>query len=183
MSKLTISQRLSVHAFQKSRSDFYEDKSTLLMSSDKKLIDIFSVDSGRYAGTPRGVISSIWVRRLEENGADLADAWFGTLPDDEVAVLSVQQIGGTNAIAMALKDMARMSKLTELVVAETRRTVGVAAIALLIGLSAITVFPLFAVDLLKESLEMPTSAWGSSGRALAAWADIIKACRLRTPYA
>jgi hypothetical protein len=174
MKKITLSQRLAIHSFQKKRSEFYDDLSSLLKSTDRKLIDIFAVDSERHAGTPRGVITGVWVQRLNENGADLADAWFGTLPDDEVAVLSVQQMGGANAIATALNDMARMSKLTELVVAETKKTVGAAVVALAIGLGAVTVFPIVAVDMLKDSLEMPASAWGSSGRALASWVDTIK---------
>lgn len=174
MKKLTFSQRMAVRSFQKDRSEFYGDLSSLLKSTEKNLVPIFESDIDRYAGQSRAVVASIWVQRLEENGADLADAWQGTLPDDEVAVMFIQQVGGKEAIADALGDMARMSKLTELVFAETKKTVGAAVVALLIGIGAVTVFPIVAVGQLKDALQMPVSAWGSAGRAMAYWSETVQ---------
>ena len=171
---LTYSQRRAARRFQKTRAEFYEDLSTLLATSDRKLLEIFELDAVRYAGTPRGIITGLWGQRLIENGANLAQAWQGTMPDDEVAILKVQQDAGHDAIPGTLKDLARLARLSDTVLSETRGTVGVGVVALVIGLSAVTIFPMFAVDQLKASLDIPVSYWGSAGRNLAAWSDAVR---------
>ena len=53
---------------------------------------------------PPGVLVATVGAAPPDSGANLAQTWQGTLPDDEVAIIRVQQDLGSQALIAALKD-------------------------------------------------------------------------------
>jgi len=173
--KLTFSQKQAALKFRSKRAEYYEDLAALLTTTNRKMLSIFEADAERYGKAPRGQLSAMWAQRFIENGADLASAWRGTLPADEIAILHVQQDAGEDAIPSALKDLAVMARLSDRVISESISTLAVAFLSLLVATLAISVLPGFSVSMMKESIEVPVSFWGPFGQAMAAWDSAVKA--------
>jgi len=170
MSTLPLATRQAVRRFHGERADYYEDLSSLLTSTQRKMQQVFEQDAQRYEGSARGVLAALWLQRFIDNGANLALAWQGSLPEDEVAVLHVLQDAGADAVPTALLDMARMARLSDATRKASTTTLRVAVVALILAALGVTVLPVFAVAQLQASLDMPVAAWGRAGQALAAWA-------------
>lgn len=173
--KLTFGQKQAARRFRSKRAEYYEDLAALLSTTNRKMLSILEADALRYVNTPRGQLSALWAQRFIDNGANLAEAWQGTLPADEVAILYVQQDAGEDAIPSALNDLAVMARLSDRVISESVNTLAVAFLALIVATVAITVMPGFSVSTMKESIEVPVSYWGPFGRAMVAWDETVKA--------
>ena len=135
----SLRQRLDVWRFSSQLPDYYEDLAALLGSSrDIRQIDIFLQDAQRYEGTPRGRLSAQWAEAYSNNGADLASTWSGFMPDDDVAILRVQQDLGSSAIVAALADLGRMAKTSKALRDSALASVGVGMLAFVIASLAAT---------------------------------------------
>ena len=169
MTNLTLEQRFAVYLFQSKRADYYEHLAALFRSGLKPLY-IFKKDAERYAGTARGTVSQLWNERFAAGGADLRNTWEGCLPDGELLVLSLTSEGDTDALATSLDAMARIARTSEKVAAEAVGTLAVAVFGMVLATLTISVLPIFAVNLLKESVDIPLEFWQPVAKNLLHWA-------------
>lgn len=171
----TLQQKLDIWRFSSQLPDYYDDLASLLASTtDLRQLDIFLQDAQRYQGTPRGRLSEIWAQAYGTNGADLASTWQGYMPDDDVAILRVQQDLGNAAIVTALRDLSRMSKIAKELRDTAMSSVGVGLIAVVLAVAAGTVLPVWATGMLEASFGIPPEKWGQTGQRMAAWASFIE---------
>ena len=167
---------LAANAFKKKRADYYEYFAAILRSSGGgiKIIKMFENDAARYEGKSRGIMSEYWLQRYTGNGANLADTWDGTLPEDEVAVVRVAQEAGGDALIVAIEDLSRMARLTDKVKQQSLLTLASALVGVAIALSMLFIFPIFSVELLKKTYDfVPMEYWGKSGKNFVAYADSV----------
>jgi type II secretory pathway component PulF len=142
---------------------------------ETKISTIFDNDAQRYEGKPRGVLSAYWSQTYQSNGAKLADAWQGTLPDDEVTIIRVAQSSSDGALIPALYDISRIANLSDRVKTEVVLTLAAAVVGITVALLMLTIFPLFSTGVLKERYAfLPLSEWGPLGKALIAHADRVR---------
>ena len=172
---MTLQEKIDKFVFARARADYYDDLASLLDSaSGIKQLHIFQLDAQRYEGSARGRLSAIWADRYTQNGANLAKAWAGYLPDDDVAVINVQQDLGAQALVQALRDLSRMAHITTKLRSSIISTLGVGALALGLATSAATVLPVWATGMLENSFGLTVDKWGPTGQAFAAWAQTVE---------
>lgn len=166
--------KLDIWRFSHRLPDYYDDLATLLESAkDLRQLQIFMSDASRYAGSPRGRMSQAWAERYANNGADLAATWQGYMPDDDVAILRVQQDLGGTAVIHALRDLGKTARVTRDLRSTALTTLGLGVFALLMAIAASTVLPVWAVDMLQRSFDLTPDKWGPTGRQLASWAQFV----------
>lgn len=170
----TLAEKRAIGKFHKQRAEYYEDMASLMATTNRKLLSIFEADAQRFANKPRGILSTLWAQRFIDNGADLAMAWEGTLPDAEVAILQVQQQAGSDAVPAALRDLAVMARLVDRMRSAVTTTLGVGLLALCLAVGAITVLPGYAVQAVRQAMDIPVSHWGPMGKAMLAWDTTVK---------
>lgn len=164
--------------FAKQRGSYYEYVAALLKGSGGSIkpMTMFERDIQRFAGKPRGVLSEYWLDRYSANGGDLADAFTGTLPDDEIAIIRVSQGAGSDALLIALEDVARIAKLADKIKSESRSILIAGAVAATLALVMLTAFPVFSVAALKDAYSfLPLEAWGKTGKSYYAYSERVKA--------
>lgn len=164
--------------FHRTRADYYRYMSAILRQSagGMKIMQLFENDIERYEGEARGKLCSYWHDVYSENGGNLADAFQGTLPDDEVAILRVAQDAGGDALIVALDDVARMAKLSDLAKKETINTLfaGIAGISIAAGM--VSAFPIFSTNAIGNAYDfLPMEFYGKNGKRLFAYADWVAA--------
>lgn len=163
--------------FSKTRADYYRFMASILKSSGGsiKILELFESDIVRYEGTNRGVMCAYWFDQYSQNGGNLADAFQGTLPDDEIAIIRVSQDAGGDALIDALNDVARMSKLTEQVKKESMGVVISGVIAVIIAIFMLTIFPVFSIEKIGQSYDfLPKHAWGPKATKLFDYSEWVK---------
>lgn len=156
-------------AFKKHRVEYYEYMADLMANSGgrRNLLDMFKADATRYAGKPRGVLAAYWAERYEDNGADLAKTWEGTLPDADLMVIRVAQNSGGAAMEQALRDVARVTGIVDKAKSEFVSTVAVGALGVAMAVGILVALPLFLVPSLKDAFGfIPLDKWGSLGKGL-----------------
>jgi type II secretory pathway component PulF len=166
--KAPFAVRSAASSFSKHRAEYYKYLASMLEASkgNTKFSTLFDRDAQRYAGKPKGVLCAYWCDRYMNNGGNLGDAWEGTLPDDEIAIVRVAQDAGADAILYALKDMARVAALADKIKSEVMGTMMAAIIGLAIGVVMLTVFPIFSSKKLQEIYSfIPLDQWGPKGTA------------------
>ena len=174
---LPTNVRLAARSFQRKRAVYYRYLASMLESSKggTKLATIFERDAQRYEGKPLGRLAAHWSALYQANGANLADAWQGTLPDDEVSVIRVSQDAGDGALLSALKDVARIAKLSDRVKNEVLATMAAAIVGVSIALTMATIYPIFATTKLQEVYGfLPLSEWGPRGKSFNQHAANVK---------
>jgi len=135
------------------RLEFYSVLADLLDDTQGRtsILQIFIRDAGRYAGTPRGVLSRHWAERFEASGASLREAWSGTLPAEEVNMIGVAEKGGAEATIMALRDLARVGEVVRKSRQEFMATVLVGCVAVAIAAAMLMAMPFFFAPYLKKT--------------------------------
>lgn len=172
--KWSLRQKLDIWRFAAKLPDYYDDLASLLASTtDVRQLDIFLQDALRYQGTPRGRLAEMWAQSYANNGADLASTWQGCMPDDDVAILRVQQDLGNSAIVTALRDLSRMAKISKALKDTAMTSIGVGLMALLLAIAAATVLPVWATQMLQDSFGIAPDKWGQTGQRMAAWAAFV----------
>jgi hypothetical protein len=163
--------------FGKHRADYYGYISALLISTAGKLkfLEIFQNDIQRYSGKPRARISEYWYDAYSSNGGNLASAFEGTLPDDEVAIIRVAQEAGGDALLTAFADVARIAKLTDTVKKESLNTLYAAIVGVAIAIFMAFIFPIISLTALSHAYDfLPLEFWGPKGKSLLGYVDFIK---------
>jgi len=176
--KLPFSIRQAASKFRRQRADYYGYIADKLEGTkgEVKMLSIFEKDAERYGTTARAKLSAYWAEAYSTNGANLSAAWRGTLPDDEVATIDMAQDAGAGALLAALRDVARIARLTDQVRNETVGTLAAAAVGMTIAILMLTVFPMFSAHKLQEIYSfIPLDQWGSKGKFFNAWADNVQA--------
>lgn len=166
--KMPFVVRNAASKFRKKRAEYYSYLASMLESSkgNTKFSTLFERDAQRYQGEPRGVLCAYWRDAYMNNGASLSDAWEGTFPDDELAIIRVAEGAGAGAVMSALKDVARVAALSDKVKSEVIGTLLVAILGVSIALVMVTVFPVFASSKLQEIYSfIPLDQWGPKGKA------------------
>lgn len=171
---LNLLERFDIWRFSHRLPDYYEDLATLLETAkDLRQLQIFTSDASRYAGSPRGRLSQAWAERYANNGADLAQTWQDYMPDDDVAILKVQQDIGGSAVIQALRDLGQTARVTRDLRSAALTTMGLGLFALMMAIAAATALPVWAVDMMQRSFDLPPDKWGPTGRQLASWAHFV----------
>lgn len=174
---IPLSVQFAASRFSRQRADYYFYLSSVLKSAagNLKVLQIFENDSGRYQGTPRGVLSDYFYDIYSNNGGDIAAAFEGIFPDDEVANLRVGQEAGENGIVGALEDVSRLAKLSIRVRNESLATIAAGVVGIAIAVAMLTAFPIFAVNAIQNAYSfLPVEAWGKTGKRLYAYADGVR---------
>lgn len=176
-SKLTFKLGQAARKFNRQRSDYFVFMASILRSSNGniKLLDLFENDMLRYEGKPRGLLSAYWHDEYSNNGGNLAQAFQGTFPDDEVAIIRVSQEAGGDALLVALEDVSRMAKLTDTVQRESIGTLMAGIIAIILAAAMLTAFPIFSIGAISNAYDfLPMDYWGSNGKSLFAYARWVE---------
>lgn len=169
--------RQAASNFRRQRATYYQHLADLLEAGggDIKILQIFEKDAVRHGKTSRAVLSALWAERYATNGANLSDAWRGTLPDDEVAIIDVAQTAGAGALLAALRDVARIASLSDRVKRQSIGTLIAAFVGVSVAMVMLTVYPVFASNKLQEMYSfIPLNEWGPRGRFFNAWAGNVK---------
>jgi len=167
----------AIRRFHPQRGAYYAYLASFLEASDGKIVlgSIFERDAERFAQQPRGVLSAEWRARYEDNGANLAAAWSGTLPEVEVGIVQVAQSAGSGALSTTLQDLARIAALADDIREAIVSTLTMAVIGAVIALVMVTLFPLLAVAQLKEQFAfLPVEEWGPKASLLVNYAEAVK---------
>lgn len=167
--ELPFSVRQATSKFKSKRAEYYSYLASMLSASKggTKILTLFERDAQRYPGSARGILSAWWLAQYSNNGSNLADAWQGTLPDDEISIIRVAQDAGEGALETALGDIARIAALGDRVKSEVLGTLMAAIIGLTIATVMATVFPMFSSKKLQEIYSfIPIDQWGPKGTAL-----------------
>ena len=109
-SNLPLKIRYYSSNFKKNRHEYYEYLSMIMVESmgKKTILDIFRDDARRYGkGNPRGELSAFWASRIEQSG-DLAQAFEGTLPEEDVGFIYSLQAAGGGILESGLKDLSHL---------------------------------------------------------------------------
>lgn len=176
-SSVPASVRRAARSFRKNRAHYYEHVAGKLKASrgNMKVLQLFETDAERYPNHPRGILSAYWRDVYSNNGANLADAWQGTLPDDEVSIIRISQDAGDGALLTALQDVSRIAKLTDKVKWAVIGTLAAGLIGILIALVMATLYPMYAAaELTKQFGFVPVEHWGPKGKAFVAHAERVK---------
>lgn len=162
---MTISANTAWHAWRfrselAELADYYEYLAeTLTITAGRKtLLNILRDDADRYGeNTHRGHLSALWSQRLQEFG-NLADAFQGTLPDDDVVLIRMAlksggraQESGTGALEQTLSDLAEVTRLAAQSRAILWQTLSVAVLCLLVLAGMLSLIPLVIVPFLRSN--------------------------------
>lgn len=156
--------------FRRDRCDYYLYLSRVLTDAHgaSTLLRIFQRDALRFSGEPRGVLSQHWARRYQDQGADLALTWHGTLPCGDLLLIGVAaQAGGAGALEQALADAARLAGRARASQRQFLLTVAAGLVSLVLALTVILAVPVYFLPLLQKAFSfVPLDMWGTKGRAL-----------------
>ena len=169
--------RRAARRYRKRRARYYENLAGKLRAGRGgiKLLDIFERDAQRYPNEPLGVLSAYWAEVYANNGANLAETWQGTFPDDEVAIVRISQDAGDGALLVALTDIARIARLTDKVKSAIIGTLLAGVIGCLVAAFMATFFPIFSARKLQEVYGfIPAEHWGPHGKSFVSWAEGVK---------
>jgi type II secretory pathway component PulF len=175
---LPFAVRNAASKFRKRRAGYYDWLAQRLESSkgNAKLVDIFERDAQRYPKDPRGILSAHWATLFSANGGNLADTWEGTLPDDDVTVIRINQGAGDEALMSALKDISRVAHLNDEIQGAARTTLMIALLGVFAAIVMFTLFPVAAGAKLTEIYGfIPLSEWGKRARAFIEHGEWVRA--------
>jgi type II secretory pathway component PulF len=176
-SALSFSVRWAAYQFKSKRLEYYTNLADRIEAADgkKNFLDFFTADAQRYAGKSRGVLSEHWVVRMQDTGADLANTFSGTLPEEEVMLIRVAQQSGKAGILTALRDLARVGQTIQEAKNEFVSTMVAAFFGALIACAALAAIPFFSVPKLTETFSMlPQDKWGPVGQTMLSISDFLK---------
>lgn len=169
--------KTAARRFQKRRARYYEGMARKMRAGKGSIkpLQFFEKDIERYPGEPRGILAAHWAQAFTNNGANLANAWEGSFPDDEVAVIRMSQDGASGSLLTALEDVARIARLTDKVRKAVIGTLLAAGFGIALSVFMLTIAPIFAAEHLKGVFGfIPTEEWGSKGTALLNHAERVK---------
>lgn len=168
--------------FKKHLPDFYESFADRLENATGlKISEMFERDAIRYSHdeegkpvkTPRGVLSRYWADRYVDVGGNLALTFAGTIPNEDVALISMGQEAGVSALPSTLRDLARISLLISKAKSLFIGSTIMGFLALSIVVAALIATPTFTVPALRNSFYMPPEFLPSTAKNLFSFGDFI----------
>jgi type II secretory pathway component PulF len=170
--------RFDVLRFSRGRADYYEYLADMVegLQGRKTLRDLFDDDAQRYGEkTVRGRLARRWSRALEACGGDLAMAWAGSMPREELALLHAAQAGGAGALTAALRDLGRAARVAEQASRVFKETLATAAVAVCVALAVICAVPYFTAPRLQSIFQaVPPAYYGTLTRGLFALGECVR---------
>ncbi len=154
--------------FGRQRLDYYAHLADLLEDTDGRtnLLHIFVRDAQRHGDSPRGCLSAHWADKYESTGASLAATWEGSLPPSEVMLIGIAERAGTQALAGALRDLARIGQVLESSRRAFAGTVLAGAVAGAICIAMLLAVPYFFVPFLDSAFGfVPVEFRGAATRS------------------
>jgi hypothetical protein len=175
---IALQLRCDARRFAGARGDYYGYLADLVEAVDgrKTLRDIFADDARRYGeGCVRGRLSRHWASAFEACGGDVARAWAGTLPVDELQLLHAAQGAGAGAFCATLRDLSRTCGLLDDVRGTLVGTLAAGVVAaILVGCMACAV-AYFTVPQLQAVFQgVPAHYYGASTRRLFCAAVLLR---------
>jgi len=170
--KVPFAIRQAASKFRSQRADYYTYIADMMEGGkgDLKLLSLFEKDAQRYGKSARAKLSHYWAESYATNGANLAAAWEGTLPDDELAIIDVAQEAGAGALLAGLRDVARVARLSDQLRGAVISSLAAGAFGMVLGIVMLTVFPMFASAKLQEIYSfIPLEVWGPKGTLFNKW--------------
>lgn len=171
--------RCDVLRFSGMRADYYEYLADMLdgLQGRKSLRDLFHDDALRHGDrTVRGRLARRWVQTLENCGGDLATAWAGSMPSEELALLRAAQAGGAGALIAALRDLARAARVAGQAARIFRDTLLAGLLALCVALALACAVPYFTAPRLQAVFhDVPAIHHGGLTRGLFAFGEAVRA--------
>lgn len=161
----------------KARLEYYNVLADLLEDTQGRtsILAIFIRDAQRYGDSPRGVLSRHWAEMYETSGASLKETWAGTLPNEEVNLIGVAEKSGSEALIVALRDLARVGEVIRKSKAEFVSTVAVGMVAVTIAATMLLGLPFFFAPFLQKSFGfVPPEYHGPLTRNYFALARVIE---------
>ena len=176
-SSVSIELKVASFLFARKLADYYLFLADVIESTQgkKHLLDVFKTDAERYAKTSRGKLSSHWAKEFGEGGR-FARTFAGTLPDEDVAMIStLQSTGDENALQNGLRDLAKNRAL----VAKARSMILITMAAALLGavvvIVSIMILPYFIVPQLVDNFSMlPRERFPGVAISLIGFSDFVE---------
>jgi len=169
--------RWAARRFGRFRAEYYDYVAVCLEAHNRhrSLLDFFQVDASRRMGSNcRAVLAQWWAHRYFMTGANLTETLKGTLPDSEVACMSLAQQAGQDALVRMLHSLSwQVGQMTA-----TQRvfweTVATGVLAMLVALASALWLPVYtSARLLKAFAMVPATQYGMATRAMMSWVNVV----------
>lgn len=151
--------------FRPDRGQWYQHVADMLDLSDGKMnvMTILERDASRYAGMPRGILAKYWFERYIENGAKLGEAMRGTLPPEDVALITVAEQNAT--LPSTLRELAASTEEIEAARNAFMQGISAPAVALAIAIGCILVVTYVIIPTYVTNFAaFPPDRWGPVGK-------------------
>jgi hypothetical protein len=173
----TLRWRWDVLRFSRKRGEYYEYLADMVeaLQGRKSLRDLFDDDGHRYGvGSVRGRLARRWSRALETCGGDLALAWSGSMPAEELAMLHATQVGDAGALSATLRELGRAARVVEEASRTLREALAAGVVALAVASALACAVPYLTVPRLQAVFQMvPPSYYGTGTRGLFGFARAV----------
>lgn len=158
----------------KQRQEYYDYLADILEATQgrKTLKLVLAHDADRYGiKTARGRLSEHWAYQIEEHG-DVAQAFSGTLPVREVAIIGMMQRIGGSALVGGFRDLAALLRLDLKIQNILLATLSMGYFALIVMLLTMVAITAFTVPTLMGSFsDIDPLLYGPATRLLVGFAD------------
>lgn len=175
-SGITLDLKIAAFLFARNLGDYYLFLADVIQATQgkKSLLSVFITDSERYGKTSRGKLSAHWAKEFGEGGR-LGRAFAGTLPDEDVAMIStLQATGDEDALQHGLRDLASSKVLIAKAKSTILITLAAALIGLLVVIVSVMILPFVIVPQLIENFSMlPMERYPSVARSLISFSDFV----------
>jgi type II secretory pathway component PulF len=167
----------AIRAFKRNRGEWYSFFARRLRSSGAKItyVEMFRLDAERYRGHARGIVSQLVVRRLNDNGNNLAKALEGIFPDDEVTTIRLAQSGSNERLVTMLFGLSRRIKLLKAIRRMWTLELTAVWVMLTLAMAVLTVAPPVLANFLLNTFDnVPVKSWAKEARWVLSYADWLK---------
>lgn len=174
---VSIELKIASFLFSRKLGDYYLFLADVIEGTQgkKHLIEVFKTDGARYEKTSRGKLSSHWAKEFGEGGR-LSRTFSGTLPDEDVAMIStLQNTGDENALQNGLRDLARNKILVAKARAMILITMAAAMLGAVVVIVSIMILPFFIVPQLVDNFSMlPRERFPEIAVSLIGFSDFVE---------
>lgn len=168
--------KLASFFFSRKLGDYYVFLADVMESTQgkKSLLSVFQTDVARYGNTARGKLSKHWAKQFSEGGS-LGRTFYGTLPDEDVAMISTLQTkGDEHALKSGLRELAQTKALISKARSMILITMAAALLGLIVVIISIMILPFIIVPQLIDNFSMiPRDQYPEIAESLVNFSDFI----------
>lgn len=176
-SGITLELKIASFLYARHLGDYYRFLADVIQATQgrKSLLSVFTTDGERYGNSSRGKLSTHWAKEFGEGGR-LGRAFAGTLPDEDVAMIStLQATGDENALQHGLRDLAKNKALIAKAKSIILITMATAFIGLIVVIVSVMILPFVVVPQLVDNFSMlPIERYPSVARSLISFSDFVE---------